>query len=159
MDILASRECMSPHSRPIIGLRWSLSSPLLSAIGCIVHKVRFLCAWEATAWISFLEFEPQESVAYNILGAQTNSRRRFQYIIVIADRFTCLVKIAPWNRIGWVDVAYEFLVHWDFQYGPPKKLLPELKSSFHLNSSRVYIRYSRSLTISLVHFTNRPMDR
>ena len=73
---------------------------------------------------------PLESVSLDILGPLQKSKRGFQFILVITDRFKKLTQAVPLRRIRTADVAAELVDHWVLMYGPPTTLLSDDGSQF-----------------------------
>jgi len=77
---------------------------------------------------------PLEYVAIDILGPLPRTKQGNQYLLVIADRFSKLVRTVPLKRITALSVAQAFANEWVCVYGPPLYLLSDngtqFKSSF-----------------------------
>ena len=74
---------------------------------------------------------PLEFVAIDILGPlEKDATDGSRYILVITDRFSKLTKAIPLRKIGALQVAQAFLVHWCFNYGFPAVLLSDNGSQF-----------------------------
>jgi RNase H-like domain found in reverse transcriptase/Integrase zinc binding domain/Integrase core domain len=74
---------------------------------------------------------PLEFVAIDLLGPLPKTSRGFQYILVVADRFTKLVRTVPLKSITTMSIANAFCHHWIFVYGPPKTLLSDNGTQFN----------------------------
>ena len=68
---------------------------------------------------------PLESVAIDIFGELLKTKRGFQYLLVISDRFTKLTKTIPLKGVSAGEVARAFTHEWVFNYGPPQDLLAD----------------------------------
>jgi Integrase core domain len=69
--------------------------------------------------------EPLDYVAIDILGPLPRTRKGNQYLLVIADRFSKLVRTVPLPRITATIVAWTFMEQWVYLYGPPRLLLSD----------------------------------
>ena len=67
--------------------------------------------------------EPLESVAMDVLGPLTKTKKGHQYLLIISDRFTKLTQVAPMRNVTAYNLAVAFCTHWVFKYGPPRSLL------------------------------------
>jgi hypothetical protein len=79
----------------------------------------------------FTASEPLEFVAIDILGPLPKTPNGNQYLLVMSDRFSKLVKTEPLKRITATAVAEAFTVSWVFSYGPPKLLLSDNGTQFN----------------------------
>jgi transposase InsO family protein len=64
-------------------------------------------------------------VAIDILGPLPRTRKGNQYLLVIADRFSKLVRTVLLSRITAAIVAWAFMEQWVYLYGPPRQLLSD----------------------------------
>lgn len=73
---------------------------------------------------------PLQSLAIDLLGPLTKTKRGNRFLLVITDRFTKLTQVVPLRRIDAYTVAVAFTVHWVFHYGPPESLLSDNGAQF-----------------------------
>jgi transposase InsO family protein len=73
----------------------------------------------------FPAHEPLDYVAIDILGPLPRTKKGNQYLLVIADRFSKLVRTVPLSRITAAIVAWAFMEQWVYLYGPPRLLLSD----------------------------------
>ena len=73
---------------------------------------------------------PLRSVAIDILGPLTTTKRKMRFMLVITDRFTKLTQVVPLRTITALNVANAFVEHWVFKYGPPETLISDNGSQF-----------------------------
>lgn len=66
-----------------------------------------------------------ESVAIDALGELIKTARGNQYLLVISDRFTKLIKTVSLKGLSAAEIANAFVNHWVFNYGPPSELLAD----------------------------------
>ena len=78
----------------------------------------------------FPAHEPLEFLAIDILGPLPKTPRGNQFILVVCDRFTKLVRTIPLRTITSLAVAQAFCYHWVFVYGMPKTLLSDNGTQF-----------------------------
>jgi hypothetical protein len=69
--------------------------------------------------------DPLDYVAIDILGPLPRTKKGNQYLLVIADRFSKLVRTVPLSRITAASVAWAFMEQWVYLYGPPRHLLSD----------------------------------
>lgn len=74
---------------------------------------------------------PLSFIAIDLLGPLPKTTKGNQYILVIADRFSKLVRTVPLKTITTFNVATAFCHHWVFVYGPPKILLSDNGTQFN----------------------------
>jgi transposase InsO family protein len=74
---------------------------------------------------------PLEFVAIDILGPLPKTNQGHQYLLVISDRFTKLVRTIPLRRITSLMVAQSFSSGWVYIYGPPQVLLSDNGTQFN----------------------------
>ena len=89
---------------------------------------------------------PLESVALDILGELIRTPRGNRYLLVIADRFTKLVRTVPLKRITAYSVARAFVHNWIFVYGIPLDVLTDNGAQF---ASRFFADVCRILRAKL----------
>jgi transposase InsO family protein len=75
--------------------------------------------------------QPLDFVAIDILGPLTKTIKGHQYILVIADRFSKLVRTIPLTTITTFTVASALYHHWVFVYGAPRLLLSDNGTQFN----------------------------
>jgi transposase InsO family protein len=75
--------------------------------------------------------QPLDFVAIDILGPLTKTIKGHQYILVIADRFSKLVRTMPLTTITTFTVASALYHHWVFVYGAPRLLLSDNGTQFN----------------------------
>jgi hypothetical protein len=75
--------------------------------------------------------QPLDFVAIDILGPLTKTIKGHQYLLVIADRFSKLVRTIPLKTITTFTVASAFCHHWVFIYGAPRLLLSDNGTQFN----------------------------
>ena len=63
---------------------------------------------------------PLESLAIDILGPLTKTKKGHRFLLVMSDRFSKLTQVVPLRRIDAYTVAVAFVEAWVFKYGPPK---------------------------------------
>ena len=73
---------------------------------------------------------PLESIAIDILGPLTRTRKKNRYLLVISDRFTKLTQVVSLPRINAYTVAVAFCEAWVFKYGAPRSLLSDNGKQF-----------------------------
>jgi transposase InsO family protein len=66
---------------------------------------------------------PLESVAMDILGPLPRTKHGNCLLLVIADRYSKVVKTVPLRTVTALVVARAFFDHWAYTYGPPVSLL------------------------------------
>lgn len=104
-----------------------LAADVISSVLACVHSANnrvYLRKWARPLKL-FSAFDLLDSLANDILELLHNSRWGYQYIILIAVKFTILVQVVILRRIRSVYVAQEFSEHWVYNYGPPKSLLSD----------------------------------
>jgi hypothetical protein len=74
--------------------------------------------------------EPLEFLAIDILGPLPRKPRGKQFILVVCDRFTKLMRTILLRIISSLAVAQAFCYHWVFVYGMPKTLIFDSESQF-----------------------------
>jgi hypothetical protein len=75
--------------------------------------------------------EPLEFVAIDLLGPLPKSPRGNQFLMVMCDRFSKLVRTVPLRSINSLAVAQAFCSRWVFVYGMPQKLLSDNGGQFN----------------------------
>ena len=73
---------------------------------------------------------PLEEVSIDILGELIRTKRGNQYLLVITDRYSKLVRTVPLKRITAFSIAKAFVDHWVYVYGPPLSLLADNGKQF-----------------------------
>jgi Integrase core domain len=76
----------------------------------------------------FPAHEPLDYVATDILGPLPRTKKGnsiYQYLLVIANRFSKLVRTIPLSRITAAIVAWAFMEQWVYLYGPLRQLLSD----------------------------------
>lgn len=86
----------------------------------------------------FLATVPLRSLAIDILGPLTKTKRGFRFLLVITDRSMKLTQVIPLRNITAFNVAVAFVEHWVFKYGPGNALSRIMESSLHRNSSSAF---------------------
>jgi hypothetical protein len=74
--------------------------------------------------------EPLEYLAIDILGSLPKTPRGNQFILVVCDRSTKLVRTIPLRKITSLAVAQPFCYPWVFVYGMPRPLSSDNGSQF-----------------------------
>jgi transposase InsO family protein len=74
---------------------------------------------------------PLDFVAIDLLGPLTRTKAGHQYLLVISDRFSKLVRTIPLRTITTYTVAVAFCHHWVFVYGTPRILLSDNGTQFN----------------------------
>jgi transposase InsO family protein len=75
--------------------------------------------------------QPLDFIAIDILGPLTKTSKGYQYLLVIADRFSKLTRTIPLKTITTFEVASAFCHHWVFVYGAPRLLLSDNGTQFN----------------------------
>ncbi|CDF34164.1 unnamed protein product [Chondrus crispus] len=78
------------------------------------------------------------------------TKRGNQYILVISDRYSKLVRTVPLKKISAAHIAQAFVHYWVFVYGPPVKLLSDIGTQF---TTRFFQNVCRILGIRNVFTT------
>jgi len=82
----------------------------------------------------FLATMPFQDIAVDLYGPLARTAAGHRFILVIADRFTKLVRALPMDSTTAVDCASVVLDYWVAAYGPPDRLLsdggPQFTSHF-----------------------------
>lgn len=105
-----------------------VAATVRNCVSCAKNRLRL--SKQANPMQLFPAETPLESVAIDILGPLPKSKRKYEFILVIADRFTKLTQIVPLRKITALDVAKAFAEHWVFKYGAPVTLLSDNESQF-----------------------------
>ena len=74
---------------------------------------------------------PLEYVSVDILGPLLRTRRGMEYLLVITDRFSKIVRTIPMMRITAEEVAKAIVHNWIFVYGPPVYLFSDNAKQFN----------------------------
>lgn len=78
----------------------------------------------------FRATEPLAFVSIDILGESIRTKNVNRFILVIADRFTKLIRTILLKRITVTSVAHSFVHHLVFVYGRPKAVWSDNGSQF-----------------------------
>lgn len=85
---------------------------------------------------------PLEYVSIDILGELVRTKRGFQYLLVMTDRFSKLPRTVPLKRIAAAAIAQAFIKDWVYVYGPPLNMLSDngkqLVPKFFQNACRIF---------------------
>ena len=73
---------------------------------------------------------PLESLAIDILGPLTKTKKGNRFLLVMSDRFSNLTHVVPLRRIDAYTVAVAFVEAWVFKYGPPKTFISDNGKQF-----------------------------
>ena len=73
---------------------------------------------------------PLESLAIDVLGLSTKTKKGHQLLPAIPDRFLKLIHVVALQRIDAYTVAVPFVEAWVFKYGPPKTLISDNVKTF-----------------------------
>ena len=73
----------------------------------------------------FPAISPLESLAIDILGPLTKTKKGNPFLLVISDRFSKLTHVVALRRIDAYAVAVAFVEAWVFKYGPQKTLVSD----------------------------------
>jgi len=73
----------------------------------------------------FLAKEPFAAVALDRLGPSPRTPERYEYLLVICDRFTKLTRVLPLKNVTALDVLGSFLDVWIASYGIPDSTLSD----------------------------------
>jgi Integrase zinc binding domain/Integrase core domain len=74
--------------------------------------------------------EPLGYIAIDILGPLNKPKNGNQYLLVIVNRFSKLIRTVPLTRITASVVAWAFMEQWVYIYGPPLHLLSDKGRQF-----------------------------
>ena len=78
----------------------------------------------------FSATRPLESLAIDIVGPLTKTKKGHKFLLVTSDRFSKLTEVVPIRRIEACTVAVAFVEAWVFKYGPPKTLISDNGKQF-----------------------------
>lgn len=85
--------------------------------------------------------QPLQSVAAILLDPFLKMKAGHRFILVMADRFTKLRKVASLILTTSLDVTKAFASHWFFKFGAPKEVLsdrgPQFASKLYQNTCRI----------------------
>ena len=85
---------------------------------------------------------PLEDVAMDLLGELVETPQGNKHLLVITDRFTKLVRIAPLRNTRPQNIAKAFLQYWVCVYGAPMTVLTDnrtqLTSKFLLEANLIF---------------------
>ena len=123
---------------------------------------------------------PLESVAIDVLGPLTKTKKGHRYILVMTCRFSKLTQVVPLKTITSYNIALAFCTHWVFKFGPPQHLVLDNAQNFtakffqsvcaHLGVALRFIttyhpqsngqaeRYNRTLAAMLRNYVNDHQD-
>ena len=73
---------------------------------------------------------PLESMAIDILGPLTKTKKGHRFLLVMADRFSKSTHVVPLRRIEAYTVAVAFVEAWVLKYWPPKTLISDNGNQF-----------------------------
>ena len=73
---------------------------------------------------------PLESLAIDIIGPLTKTKKGLRFLLVTSDRFSKLNHVVALRRIDAYTVAVAFVEAWVFKYGPPKTLISDNGKQF-----------------------------
>ena len=73
---------------------------------------------------------PLESLAIDILGPLTKTKKGHRFLLLMSDRFSKLTHVVPLRRIDAYTIAVAFVAAWVFKYGPPKTLISDNGKQF-----------------------------
>ena len=93
---------------------------------------------------------PLEFVSIDILGELMKTPRGNRFLLVIADRFSKLVRTVPLKSTSGAAIAQAFVTHWVLPYGAPLKLLSDNGKQF---TARFFQRVCNLLGVKNVYTT------
>ena len=105
---------------------------------------------------------PLRSVAIDILGPLTKTKKKMRFLLVMTDRFTKLTQVVPLRTITALSVATAFVEHWVFKYGPPQTLVSDNGSQFaskFFQSVCAYLGIANAFTSTYHPQTNGQVER
>ena len=73
---------------------------------------------------------PLESLAIDIFGPLTKTKKGHRFLLVISDRFSKVTHVVALRRIDAHMVVVAFVEAWVFKYGPPKTLISDNEKQF-----------------------------
>ena len=73
---------------------------------------------------------PVESLAIDILGPLTKTKKSHRFLLMMSYRVFKLTHVVPLRRIDAYTVAVAFVEAWVFKYGPPKTLISDNGKQF-----------------------------
>lgn len=79
--------------------------------------------------------EPLTELSVDILGPLPTSKRGYQFILVITNRFAKMANCIALRSITAISVVSAVLEHWVACYGPPDKTLSDQGPQFMSNVS------------------------
>jgi len=98
-------------------------------------KNRLMEVRSSSAMRLFPATEPFESVAIDLLGPLPRTPERYEYLLVMCDRFSKLTRVVPLRDVTALDVLSAFIDVWIASYGIPDSTLsdngPQFASIFY----------------------------
>ena len=116
-----------------------------NCIECLRERVRDK---EAKSYMKlFTPTAPLQDVAMDLLGPLIRTPRGNEFILIITDRFSKLVKAVPMSSTTGYNVARAFLRNWVFNYGAPRSVLTDNGKQF---TSKFLLQVHRVMNIKSV---------